>query len=140
MVFGSVEYAGVGERDSVFGDAFGRGAVCRGGDSEGGRLDYDCERADDVQHMGVSLRPADRAAVCEGLPVWRRCFGVGVCVGKLVRVWEYAGFGDCSQWIWGDTGRVWLFAGRVWNFAGDGFSDDSDYSAAARVIDCGLRG
>ena len=36
-----------------------RGAVCRGGDSEGGGLDHRAERADDVQHVGVYLRSAD---------------------------------------------------------------------------------
>jgi hypothetical protein len=92
--------------------------------------------------VGVYLRPADRAVVCEGEFVWRGVYrdsGGGIAYGDS-RVWEYAGragsgyFGVRIFGLWVVSGiGVWIDSGiwfRVWFVAGNWFSDASDYAAA----------
>jgi hypothetical protein len=95
--------------------------------------------------VGVYLRSADRAAVCEGGVVWRRFVG-GEC-GECFGVWADTGFEFADYaWVWVESWYgiwvfawfgVWVFARfGIWAFAGDFFADDSDCaSSAAAVID-----
>ena len=102
--------------------------------------------------MGVSLRSADRAVVCEGGFDGRRGFGAGIGCGEWLGVWgdaqlgiwRYSGFrvGDYSGFrVWDYAwNRIWSYSWiGVWAFAGKFFADCAS-SAAAAVIDRGFRG
>ena len=95
--------------------------------------------------MGIYLRPADRAVVCEGGVVWGWGDGVGFGFGEQLGFRADAGCREYA-WIWIDAWfGVWIYSRLgVWNCAGEffAFADDSDYasSAAAAVIDRGFRG